>query len=174
MKKFITPDRIKIIAVFLLLACLVLPFSSCSYHIDENGRPTYLSKKPAVQLVTEYSYPWKEFDPKEYMSWLFILCFLWPIPILIHRYRSRRKRLKQVFWVLEPLFIGGSSWYIYFESHFLVNPAFGSYLALTANGTYGVAWLSEVLIKFMKRRKNKSNNFIQRTTNRPQRSSRGR
>jgi hypothetical protein len=153
MKKFITPDRIKMGAAFLLLACLILPFSSCSYNIDEDGKATLFSKKPAVQLITRYDYPWKEFNPKESSSWLFIFCFLWPIPILIHRYYSGRERLKQVFWAVEPLFIGGASWRIYIESHILVDPAFGAYLALVANGAYGVAWLSEVLIKFIKRRK---------------------
>lgn len=157
-------NRIKIGASLLLLVCIVLPFSSCTRHLDEDGKSTYISKKATVETVTEYSYAWEDFDLKDFSGWLFLLCFIWPIPILVHRYKSKRKRLKLIFWTLEPIFLGGASYYIDFSSTFLATPAIGAYLMQVAYFSYGISWISEVVIKIANKRKSsKSNNSLQRT-----------
>lgn len=146
-------NRIKIGASLLLLVCIVLPFSSCTRQLDKDGNNSYISKKPVVETVTEYSYPWENIDLKEYSDWLFLLCFIWPIPILIHRHKSKKERLKLFFWTLEPLFLGGASYYINFSSTFLANPAIGAYLMQAAYFSYGISWVSEVVIKISRKRK---------------------
>jgi hypothetical protein len=156
MERIKITERIKIGASLLLLACFLLPFSSCTRHLDEDGKLTYISKKPAVKAITEYTYPWEGLNLKEVSDWLFLLCFVWPIPILIHRYRSGGRRIKLIFWILEPVFLSGSSYYIYFLSNFFGKPAIGAYLMHTANFFYGTAWISETTTKIKQRRKNKN------------------
>lgn len=151
MKRTRITEHMKIAASFLLLICIVLPFTSCTYQLDEDGKPTYISKKPGVQVVTKYEYPLEDLNLKR--DWYFLLCFIWPIPILMHRYIGKRERLKLLFWLMEPLLLGFSSYLIYFRSTFLATPAIGAYLMQVAYAIYGTAWISEAIIKFLKRRR---------------------
>jgi len=153
METFKTTNRIKIRAAIFLLFCILLPISSCQREYDEDGKLAFVSKKPTVEVKTEYNFVWKEFDPKDYSDWMLIICFIWPIPILIHRHRSKQRKLKMILWVIEPLLIGGATYIIYVHSTIFVQPAIGAYLAHTANGCYAIAWISESVMK-IKRRKN--------------------
>ncbi|MBA7660336.1 hypothetical protein ES703_68338 [subsurface metagenome] len=148
MKKIINTSRIKIVAAILLLICLILPLSSCSRYVDSEGKTFYSSSpRPDAQRITEYYYIWTEFEAKELGSWVLIICFIWPIPIIIYKYRGQRKRVKQILWAVEPLLIIGTVYYIAFSATFLSDPEVGYYLAVTANGIYGIAWLWEAIIK---------------------------
>lgn len=148
MKKILNPSRIKIGAAILLLICLILPLSSCSRYVDSEGKTVYgTAPSTDAQRITEYYYIWTEFEAKELGSWVLIICFIWPIPILIYKYRGKGKRVKQILWAVEPLLIGCAVYYIVLSATFLSDPEVGAYLAVTANGIYGIAWLWEAIIK---------------------------
>lgn len=146
-------NRVKIISTFLLFVCLFLPLPSCSRYVDSEGKLIIdydsESPPPGGKLITTYTYPFKEFDIKEPLSWLFIFCFLWPIPILVYRHKGYNKLIKNILWGIEPLFVVGASWYIYSVATFLEEPAIGYYLAIIACSGYGLAWLIEVINKFI-------------------------
>ena len=148
MKKIINPSRIKIGAAILLLICLVLPLSSCSLYVDSEGK-TFWEKPPTIdtQRTTDYYYIWTEFKAKDLGNWLLITCFIWPIPILIYKYRGKSKGVNKILWGVEPLLIGGSVYYIAMATLFLT-PEVGADLAITANGIYGMAWLWEAILKY--------------------------
>jgi hypothetical protein len=147
------PERIKVGAAALLLVCLLLPFSSCQRPLDADGRSTFVSKEPAVKVLTESRRIWTDFEPTRPWDWVGLLCFLWPIPVLIHRHRSSRQTSRRILWALEPLLLGGSSFYLWFLSHFLETPAIGAYLAETANLAYGAAWAAEFANAIKRREK---------------------
>jgi len=48
-------DRIKIACAFALRVCLLLPVSSCTRELDEDGKYAAVTKKPVVEVITEYS-----------------------------------------------------------------------------------------------------------------------
>lgn len=148
MKKIINTSRIKIVAAFLLLISLALPLSSCTLYVDLEGKTFYKAPPTDAQRTTDYFYVWTEFDAKNLGSWLLITCFLWPIPILIYKYGGKRKRVNQILWVVEPLLISSSVYYIVICATFFSTPEAGADLAVTANGIYGMAWLWEAIIKY--------------------------
>lgn len=147
MKKILTIGNLKTIAALLLLSCLVLPFSSCTRYVGAEEKFVLHIKQnmPSTNIkpIIAYSYPYK-MNMREPMAWLFIFCFLWPIPILIHRRISVHNKLKLIIWAAEPLFIIGSSAFIYYMANFFSKPSIGAYTAFVANATYGIAWLLEM------------------------------
>ena len=162
MKKNITPYRLKILFAVILLSCLALPFSSCSRDFDEDGKLIFLSKKPVVKTVTEYRYPFQIFNPRLFSSWLFIYSFLWPVPILLYRYRNRQKKIMTILWISEPVFVLITSYILILESIFST-PAIGQNLALAANGGYGLTWIYELIQKIIKFFKTRSERQISQT-----------
>jgi len=154
MKKIINTSRIKIGAAILLLISLALPLRSCSHYVDSDGKTFYNTPPPpGVQYITEYDYVWTDFEAKNLGSWGLVICFIWPIPILIYKYRGTRKRVNQILWVIEPLLISGAVYYIYFNASFFSTPEVGANLAVTANGIYGMAWLWEAILKYKHKRR---------------------
>lgn len=147
-------ERIKIISSMLLVVCLLLPISSCSRYVDSNGKriANYDSKiHTNAKRITTYNYPLEHFNPKDIYNWLLLFCFIWPIPILLYRYKGTRKLVKNIFWGIEPLFVLGSSWYIYLNASIFAKPFIGAYLSISANGAYGMVWLSELLMKIVRK-----------------------
>jgi hypothetical protein len=153
-----TKERVKIISAILLVTCLALPISSCSRYVDSNGKPivkydpkTHVNAK----LVIKYNYPLERFNPKDIYNWLLLLCFIWPIPIILYRHKGTKKLIKNIIWSIEPLFALASSCYIWLKASLFAEPCIAAYLSISANGIYGIAWLSEMLTKiFHKYRKN--------------------
>lgn len=143
-------DRIKIACAFALLICLLLPFSSCTRELDEDGKYAYISKKPVARVITEYYYTWEHLKRNDLTSWLFLGSFLWPVPLLACRFRVRRQRLARLLWLSEPLWVAGSVYFFYIESCILQSPAAGAFLAFAADGLYGAAWLSELIMRLRK------------------------
>lgn len=147
-------ERIKIISSMLLVICFLLPISSCSRYEDSNGKliVNYDPKiHPNAKYITTYNYPWGKFNPKDICDWLLLFCFIWPIPILLYRYKGTRKLVKNICWGIEPLFIVGSSTYIYIRASILAKPFIGAWLSISANGVYGMVWLSELLMKIVRK-----------------------
>lgn len=145
-----TGERIKIISSVLLIICLLLPISSCNRYVDSDGKRfvNYDSKNhPDVKRITTYNYPLDKFNPKDIYSWLLLFSFIWPIPILLYRYKGTRDLVKNILWGIEPLFVLGSSWYIYLNASVFATPFIGAYLSILANCAYAIAWLSELLTK---------------------------
>lgn len=157
MKKFITAGHIKIICAFILLGCLLLPFSSCRRDFDEDGKLAHISKKPIVKTVVEYRYPLQIFEPRNFLTWLFIYSFFWPIPILLYRRRGKQKIIKTILWLSEPLFVLGAL-YLSISETIFNTPAIGQKISFAANSGYGLAWAYELikkLILFLKNKKRK-------------------
>ena len=154
MKTFIKTNHIKVVCAFVLLVCLVLPFSSCHRDLDANGKLAYISKKPVAKTVTEYYYPFKLFKPRNFSNWIFIYSFFWPIPILLYRYFGKRRRIQTILWISEPVFVLGALYLLIIET-ILYTPEIGERLAMGANGGYGLTWLYELarkIIQSVKRR----------------------
>jgi hypothetical protein len=146
-------DWIKISVALLLLVCFFLPFSSCQHSVDENGVYTFYSHKPAVRTVLEYSYPWERLNRIEWEDLLFLICFIWPVPVLAFRFLSSRKILLLVCWIMEPVLAVGSLYFVCFFSNFLSKPEIGAYLMEAGYCIYLAAWFSEaVMIVIRKRR----------------------
>jgi hypothetical protein len=160
MKNLEINQYLKIGSALLLLLCFILPFSSCTERLDVNGQFTILSKKPAIREVIKITYPWEIINPKhydDYTAWIFLFCFIWPIPIIIFQFRSRQKKLLLIAWILEPLFAAGSSFCVYFYATFFAEPEVGAKLMLATYCIYFGAWIFEALKKISERKKfNKS------------------
>jgi hypothetical protein len=164
MKKLRQTEYIKISAALLLLFCFILPFSSCTERLDENGRSALLSKKPVVREVTKITYPWDNVTAGRFndpATWIFLSCFLWPIPILTVRLRNKNKKALLVFWTFEPIATCISSCCVYFFATIFAEPAIGAHLMLSANFIYFVAWIAEAAIKISDWKKNKFNKQLQ-------------
>ena len=146
--------KIKIGVAVLLLICIILPFTSCTRLLDKNGKDVLFSHGDPVKSITKYYYPWQSINLTVSHGWIALLCFIWPIPILIFQHRSNRKKLKFAVWLAEPLLIIGAFSYIDFSATFLATPAIGAYLMEGAYCIYGFAWMSELIIKVKNKRTN--------------------
>lgn len=138
------------------MLCLCLPLSSCSRYVDSEGKTitNYDKNNPPSDAtsVKNYRYALENFSFHEFSSWLFIYCFFWPIPIFLYKYKSKKEKIIQALWCLEPLCAIGSGYYIFYAANILSDPEIGSYLAVTANSIYILAWIAELKTKNRRRK----------------------
>jgi hypothetical protein len=140
-------SRIKLGAGVLLVACLALPQYTCSKYVGPDGKivtfvPTGASKG-AYREVLERHYPLESFEVREIDSWLILLTFVWPLPVLAYRWRGKPAVLKRAVWVAEPILAIGSTFWVW-ELSSVGTRAAGTYLALAANSVYLCAWVVDL------------------------------
>jgi len=139
--------RIKLAAAAVLLACLALPEYTCSRYVGPDGRAVSAGPGgvPATPYreVQEKHYPLESFSVREIGSWLALLVFVWPWPVLAYWFRGTRGSLKRLIWMTEPLLSIGSGYVVWSVSS-LGTRAAGAYLALAANAAYLGAWVAEL------------------------------
>jgi hypothetical protein len=152
-------ERIKIISAILLIICVALPISSCSRYVDSNGK-IIARYDPKIHVnakrITTYNYLFERFNPKDSYIWLLLLCFIWPIPIMLYRYKGTKKLIKNILWGIEPIFAVGASYYIWIGAHFFGKPFIGAYFAISANSIYAITWFSELLLKIIHKTRHRS------------------
>jgi hypothetical protein len=144
--------RIKLVAAAVLLACLALPEYTCSRFVGPDGQvvaagPAGVPTTP-YREVQEKHYPLESFSAREIGSWVTLLAFVWPWPVLAYYRRIRRGRgaqgaVQRVVWIGEPLLSIGSGYVIWTVSG-LGTRAAGAYLSLAANAVYLAAWVAEL------------------------------
>jgi hypothetical protein len=142
--------RIKLAAAIVLLACLALPEYTCSKYVGPDGQT--LSAGPEGVPTTPYRevrekhYPLESFSVREVGSWIALLTFVWPWPVLAYGWRRAEWRaahagLTRVVWVAEPLLAIGSGWVVW-EASSVGTRAVGAYLAMAADAVYLSAWVA--------------------------------
>ena len=139
--------RFKIVAALALLASLALPQYTCDRYRGPDGRVVSAVPKGAdASAYHEYRephYALGSLDRADPGSWLVVVVYLWPVPVLWYALRVRTPRAKRVLWALEAILVAGSTYVIVFASS-NGRRASGAYLGLAALGLYAVAWLVEV------------------------------
>ena len=141
--------RIKLIAAAVLLACLALPEYTCTRYVGPDGKD--VATGPAGVPTTPYTeihekhYPLESFDAGDFATWLRLLAYLWPWPILAYLFRKTKERGALDRWVLvaEPLLSIGSGYLVWLASSVGTRAA-GAYLAMAANAAYLCAWAAEL------------------------------
>jgi inner membrane protein len=130
-----TAANVKRVAAVLLFVALFLPLSRCARQapVPPGGEP-----QANAPVTYEYSYAWTRFDAGNAGSYLAILSFLWPLPILLWEAFSKRRTALVVLLWLQPLLCLGSAWLIYMRT-LLEQPWTGAWLAWTALSAYFLA-----------------------------------
>lgn len=143
---------IKLTAAAVLLACLTLPEYTCTKYVGPDGKEVSAGSEDrpttAYREIQEKHYPLESFSVREIGSWLTLLAFVWPWPILVYWFRDTQWRvanrgLTRLVSLAEPLLSVGSG-YVVWATSSLGTRAFGAYLALAANAAYLGAWVAEV------------------------------
>jgi hypothetical protein len=140
--------RIKLAAAVVLLACLALPEYTCSKYVGPDGQvvsagPEGVPTTP-YREIRERHYPLESFSVRDVGSWLTLLVFTWPWPVLIYfRRGTHGGALRRLVWLAEPLLSAGSAYAVWAASS-LGTRAAGAYLAMAANAVYLCAWLADL------------------------------
>jgi hypothetical protein len=114
-------EKLKIVLGLLLLVCIFLPLGSCERvepaapHSVIPSSPSTDSKSPVISKdKVIYLIPIKELQYDEPMSWLIVIAFIWPLPLLLIKRRFLKTKWKRrIGSILELLFACGASFYIY-------------------------------------------------------------
>jgi hypothetical protein len=137
--------RVKLAAAAVLLACLVLPEYTCSKYVGPDGKVVSATPEGAppasYRQIQERHYPLESFDLREAGSWLNLLAFTWPLPVLAYLRRGRSGVFRRVVSLAEPLLSIGSGYAVWASSS-LGTRAAGAYLAMAANAVYLCAWVA--------------------------------
>ena len=160
----------KALLAIALFISIFLPFSSCTRTVDEvwlknNGIPAAEWNKyrvteqrktadgkiepVSVYRVKEYHYIYKSVKP-ELESVVFLLLFLWPLPLLAGQYLVKQERVRLAFWFAQPPAAIVSGYYI-FDS-FIV-PEIGAYLSFSSDAGLLAVWIAEAVILLVLRRR---------------------
>ena len=142
---------IKVVGAVLLLACFALPMSSCTRHVDKDGKGVASladGSYPAnTQTIKTHHYLLERVKSSEPLSWLNVAAFIWPtIFLLLARYRAP-SRLVSVLWFTEPLLLAGSG-FVIFVSTIVDDAEIGYYIGWAGVGIYVFGWVIEAVTKW--------------------------
>jgi hypothetical protein len=122
--------KIRNIAALLLLICIVLPLSRCAkqtVEVDPEGKVVASTKSR-----TEYSYliPIAEIELSDPHSFIYLLPFIWPIPLwqLMRRIKSEKLKLCAIFF--EAALLSVSTYYLVIWTFYYGSPYWGGVLAV--------------------------------------------
>ncbi len=142
-----TIARIKLVAAAVLLACLALPEYTCSKYVGPDGKAVMAVPDgvppTAYREIRERHYPLESFNARDVGSWLGLLVWMWPWPVLLYLRRGTHGALRRLVWLAEPVLAAGSAYAVWAASS-LGSRAAGAYLAIAANGVYLCAWLADL------------------------------
>ena len=160
----------KQIAGLVLIITFFLPLSRCEMKkVEVQQAPFSVEGKDNIAVnsskITESSsneksdsdknIPYKMFSAKKLISWLMLLSFFWPIPLLLYFHFGKSKTILAGLTLVEPLACIGSGYMVWAISTF-GDILFAGYLALGAILIYFIASCHDnyVLIKrFIKNKK---------------------
>jgi hypothetical protein len=137
--------KIRSIAALLLLICFVLPLSRCTkqtIEVDPDGK-VVASKK--VQGEYSYLVPITEIEFADPHSFIYLLPFIWPIPLWQLMRRVKNEKLKLCFLFFEAALLCVSTYYLVIWTFYYGSPYWGGVLAVICLATLWVVFLLVVL-----------------------------
>ncbi len=144
---------IKAASVVLLLIAFAFPLSRCSS--DSNNSPANSDDKN-IQLdqnksTYTYEYAWSDFDPRDVSSWLILIVFFWPIPVVIYEIVSRKVYRRIWILLIQVLLAAGSIYMIYLRT-FLNELWYGGYLSYIALSIFLASSVIEIIFTIRKKK----------------------
>jgi hypothetical protein len=91
-----------------------------------------------IQSGSGYNIPYKMFDPADLFSWLLLLAFVWPFPLLLYAHFGKRQRIVNGLKFIEPIACLGSGHMIGIIA-VMGDILYGGYLALGSIISYFLA-----------------------------------
>ncbi len=145
-------QKIKKILAIILLLCSFLPLSRCTTYVRpdipgpvaQNDQNSKLTDRPKIAAY-DYFIPVREVQ----LSWIFVLPFMWPLPLMAVQAQAKRAWLKISLRLLEFIFIVFSIYNIYFWVN-MGDPLIGGYIAIGCIILYALIFLGEHLVLFFK------------------------
>jgi hypothetical protein len=95
-----------------------------------------IKSKDKPMYVDNYNIPYKGIDPLEPASWILLLTFIWPIPILILNFYGRPAKVISVLKIIEPIACIGTGYVVICISFIFGDPLFAGYMATGAISCY--------------------------------------
>jgi len=151
----IAMEKIKLIAVMMLMLCFFLPLSTCSMQkvSDHTALADNDHRSAAEREVLEYV-PIEVFREKDALdAWPMIVLFFFPIPFLLLQRVIVHSWLKVAILAGELIVAGISAWYILMITVLLFSPLFAGYVALVAIASYCLITLLQLIKVVVKLRR---------------------
>ncbi len=166
-------QNIKIVAATILLITFFLPLSKCTVKkpvfpvpavpgisdqtFDKNIQP----KDTKSETQTTYNIPYKDYRISDPYSWIILICFIWPLPVLAYCIYGSRKRIVDFLKFVEPIACLGSGYVVGCIS-FMGDIMYGGYLAIVSIISYFMVSCHDVFILIRQYlRSQKANNRLQ-------------
>jgi len=156
-------DRtLKVLGALLLLVALALPLSTCTHHVDAQGKSLDLVSRDKwpedAQEVVSYGYVLSGLYPLEGQDFwtsvqainlTVLLAFIWPVLALVVLHQKPLGPVAIAVRVLEVILVPASIGLIDFGASFLTTRAIGAYWAYCALGVYaiGAIWSDVTLYR---------------------------
>ena len=165
-------DRaLKVLGALLLLVALALPLSTCTHHVDAQGKSLDLVSRDEwpedAKEVVRYRYVLSGLYPLEGQDYwtsvratdlTLLLAFIWPVLALAVLHRKPLGPVAIAVRGLEVILVPASIGLINFSASFLTTRAIGAYWAYCALGVYaiGAIWSDLTLYKGWRRERRTS------------------
>lgn len=137
--------RVKNIAAFLLLICLVLPMSKCAKPLPPppSGEVKVQNNEP---IEYYYLIPLAEINIYDPLTYSILLAFIWPFPLWLIKYKCRLKWSIRIVNIAEFILISFSFYLIINFAFFFRQPCLGGYIAFASVSVLLILFLSQVVI----------------------------
>ena len=148
-------QKIKTLLAIILLICVFLPLSRCTTYTPQSTPVSATGDKSIVPLEKSVIKQDKDFVPiKEVQvadpgSWIYILPFIWPLPLIAVQARAKKSWLKWTLRLLELALIAFSIYCLYFWIN-MGATLIGGYAAIICIISYLILFSVDNLFLFFK------------------------
>jgi len=149
-------QKIKKLLAIIFLICTFLPLSRCTTYAPHSSPVSATGDKKIINLAESVTKQDKDFVPiKEVKianpdSWIFVLPFIWPLPLIAVQAQVKQAWLKWTLRLLELALIAFSIYCLYFWIN-IGTTLIGGYVAIICILSYLILFLIDNLFLFFKK-----------------------
>jgi hypothetical protein len=138
-----TPAGLRLLAAAALAACLVLPISTCTRHVDARGEAVEVAPSapvpPGVETLVDRRFPIEQLWTNPLGGVLIALAFLAPLGLRVLERRARSEGARRALFLAEPVLLLAAAHYAWTLAHF-GEPALGAFVAAAALAALAAFW----------------------------------
>lgn len=142
-----TPAGLRLLAAAALAACLVLPISTCTRHVDARGEAVELEPgapvPPGVETLVERRFPMEQLWTNPLGGVLIAFFFLAPLGLRALERRGGSEGARRALFLAEPLLLLAAAHYVWTLAH-QGEPAVGAFVAAAALAALAGFWLRDL------------------------------
>jgi hypothetical protein len=141
-------NRLSLVAALALAVCFVLPLSTCTRYVDEQGKAIQVERgeappEGAIEIVDQQIAA-EQLWTNPLGGVLMLICFVGPLAIALYLRRRGSGLVRGVLFWVQPLLLVGAAHFVWVIGRW-GETAPGAWIAAAAIASVALAWVATLL-----------------------------